>query len=347
MWSFRGNRLQDPVDVVVASMMAGLGRFQGRQELFRHQAPQLLDVLRRTAMVESTEASNRIEGVVVSAERLRALMALAEPATRSEGEIAGYRDILARIHGLQTALPLTPSAILALHADLYSYLPGEGGRWKQQDNLIRQVLPNGREVVRFQPLPADETPQAMHELCERVAHAWDADRVDRLLLIDAFILDFLCIHPFADGNGRLARLLTLLLLYAAGYEVGRYVSLERIIEATTETYYDALLRSSQRWDSGNHDLTAWHQYSLGVLVRAYGEFEAQLGALVEAPGAKSHMLQAAVSALPTGSVFTIAALADRYPSVSRATIRRVLDDLRRSQQVECLGTGRSAQWRRL
>jgi Fic family protein len=346
MWSFRGKRLLEPVDIAVASMMAALGRFQGRQELYQHQAPQLLETLHQIAIVESTEASNRIEGITVPADRLKALMAQAEPETRPEGEIAGYRDVLARIHTGQVGLPLTPDFILALHADLYTYVPGEGGNWKQQDNIIRQILPDGRDVVRFVPLSADETPDAMKELCQRFSEAWDAEQVDKLLLIDDFVLDFLCIHPFADGNGRLARLLTLLLLYAAGYEVGRYISLERIIEGTKETYYEALLRSSQRWESGNHDLTPWHQYSLGVLVYAYGEFEERVGELFAAPGVKSEMVRVAVAAFSPGHVFTISELSRLCPAVSRATIRRVLNELRDSEQVECLGTGRDAQWRK-
>jgi len=255
MWSFRNSHLLEPVDVTVANLMAALGRYQGRQELYKHQAPQVLETLRQIAVIESTEASNRIEGITVPLHRLDAMMARATPETRSESEIAGYRDVLARIHVGQISLPLTPDSIRALHADLYAYLPGEGGVWKQSDNVIRQTLAGGREVVRFVPLPADETPTAMEELCHSLSLAWESEQVDRLLVINAFILDFLCIHPFPDGNGRLARLLTLLLLTTAGYEVGRYIGLERIIEGTRETYYEALRRSSQRWDVGQHDLT--------------------------------------------------------------------------------------------
>jgi len=347
MWSFRNNRLLAPIDVTVANLMAALGRYQGRQELYQHQALQVLETLRQIAIVESTEASNRIEGIVVPPDRLKALMAQAVPQTRSESEIAGYRDVLARIHTGQVGLPLMPDTIRALHADLYAYLPGEGGMWKQRDNVIRQVLPNGREVVRFVPLPASETPSAMEELCHHLATVWENQQVDRLLVINAFTLDFLCIHPFSDGNGRLARLLTLLLLYAAGYEVGRYISLERIIEQTKETYYEALRQSSGRWDVGQHDLTPWHQYGLGVLVYAYREFEERVGELVAAPGAKSKAVRLAIEALRAGRTFAIADLERACPTVSRATIRRVLGELREQGQVECLGTGRSARWRRL
>ena len=199
-------------------------------------------------------------------------------------------------------------------------------------------------MVRFVPLPADETPAAMEELCDHLALAWESNQVDRLLVTNAFILDFLCIHPFLDGNGRLARLFTLLLLYAAGYEVGRYISLERIIEGTKETYYEALWRSSQRWEAGQHDLTPWHQYSLGVLIYAYREFENRVGELASAPGAKQEAVLRTLDAFEHGRTFSIAELGRLCPTVSRATIRRVLNDLREQGVVECLGTGRSAQW---
>ncbi len=347
MWSFRKNRLLEPVDVLVASQMAALGRYQGRQELYRQQVPQALKTLRAIAIVESTEASNRIEGITVPPDRLKALMAYTTPETRPEAEIAGYRDVIARIHTEQVELPFTPDPILAMHTDLYTHLPDEGGEWKQRDNIIRQTLPDGREVVRFVPLPADETPEAMEELCQRFGEFWDSQQIDRLLTINAFILDFLCIHPFADGNGRLARLMTLLLLYTAGYEAGRYISLEQIIERTKETYYEALRRSSQRWESGNHDLTPWHQYSLGVLLSAYREFEKRVGQLSAAPGAKSETVRSAIKAIDSQDTFAIADLERACPGISRATIRRVLDELRERNEVECLGIGRAARWRKM
>jgi len=346
MWSFRNDRLLEPVDITVLNLATALGRFQGRQELYKQQAPQILETLRQHAIIESTEASNRIEGITVPPHRLRALMEQAPPETRSESEIAGYRDVLARIHVGQVGLPLTPDSIRALHADLYVYVPGVGGEWKERDNIIRQTLPDGREIVRFVPLPADETPAAMTELCDRLGEEWELQRVDRLLITQAFVLDFLSIHPFADGNGRVARLLTLLLLYEAGYEVGRYVSLERIIEATKETYYEALWRSSQRWDTGHHDLTPWYQYSLSVVVRAYSEFEARVGELMTAPGAKREAVLAAFEALDPGQSFTIAELERACPTVSRATVRRVLEELRQQGRVECLGRGQTARWQK-
>lgn len=346
MWSFRNNRLLEPVDVTVVNLVGALGRCQGRQESVQHQAPQLLEMLRQIAVVESTEASNRIKGITIPKRRLKALMAQAAPETRPEAEIAGYRDVLVRIHEGQIGLPLTSESILALHADLYAYLPGEGGQWKQRDYAIRRVLPDGREVVCFVPLLADETPAAMEELCQHLERTWVSEQVDRLLSISAFILDFLCIHPFADGNGRLARLLTLLLLCAAGCEIGRYTSLECIIEATIETYRDALWRSSQRWDVGHHDLTPWHQYSLGVLIYAYREFEKRVEKLATTPGAKRAAVMAAFESFDPGQTFSISELERVCSTASRATTRRVLNELREKGQVECLSTGRRARWRK-
>lgn len=346
MWSFRNNRLLEPVDVTVANVVGALGRYQGRQELYKYQAPQVLETLRRIAIVESTEASNRIEGIVIPPHRLKALMEQAEPQTRPESEIAGYRDVLARIHTGQIGLPLTPDSIRALHAGLYAYVPGEGGQRKQRDNIVRQTLPDGRETIRFVPLPADETPDAMQELCQRFTEAWQVEQADKLLIINAFILDLLCIHPFADGNGRIARLLTLLLLYAAGYEVGRYISLERIVEQTKETYYEALLRSSQNWDTGHHNLTPWGQYNLSIVIYAYREFEQRVGEVSTTRGAKSQAVRSAVETFEPGQTFTMADLERICPTVARSTIRLVLEELRKRGHVKCLGTGRSARWQR-
>ena len=187
----------------------------------------------------------------------------------------------------------------------------------------------------------------MTELCSGLTSAWDSEAADRLLVLNAFILDFLCIHPFRDGNGRVARLMTLLLLYAAGYEVGRYISLERIVEQSKETYYEALWRSSQRWETGQHDLTPWYQYSLSVLIYAYREFEARVGELLTSRGAKSDAVRAAIAAFVPGHTFTIAELERLCPTVSHATIRRTLDELRAEGIIDCLSRGRYAQWLRL
>jgi Fic family protein len=251
-----------------------LGEFKGKQELFTRQIPQLLETLRQAAIIQSTESSNRIEGVTAPIERIKALVAeKTTPRDRSEQEILGYRDVLNTIHTSYPEIPITTNVVLQFHGNIYRYTESQGGRWKSVDNEIREVLPDGTRYIRFKPVSAFATADAM----ERLHRAFNASRnsgeFESLLLIPAYVLDFLCIHPFLDGNGRMSRLLTLLLLYQAGYEVGRYISLERLIERTAESYYDVLQKSSQGWREGEHDLSPWIEYFLGILVFAYRELE--------------------------------------------------------------------------
>jgi Fic family protein len=233
-----------------------LGEYKGKQELFKQQAPQVLATLRQAAVIQSTESSNRIEGITVPLERIKKLVTeKTTPRDRSEQEIAGYRDVLTTIHTSYTHIPFSTGVILQLHRDLYQFAVNTGGRWKTVDNEISATYPDGTKVVRFRPTPAYATPATMERLQERFNRLWESGEIEPLLLIPTYILDFLCIHPFLDGNGRMARLLTLLLLYKAGYEVGRFISLERIVERTKESYYDdTLYQSSQGWHEGQHNL---------------------------------------------------------------------------------------------
>lgn len=249
---------RQPINQPLVQTIRLLGEYKGRQELFSRQSPQVLRTLREAAVIESTEASNRIEGVVAPRDRVRALVAgRAQPANRSEQEIAGYRDVLNTIHAHHAAMDLTPNLVLQLHRDLFQFAPGGGGRWKPADNRITEHRADGTMVVRFTPVAAHAVPDAMARLTGGFSQAIGTGDVEPLLLVPACVLDFLCIHPFADGNGRLARLLTLLLLYRAGYEVGRYVSLEGLVERTKESYYDTLFASSQGWHEGVHSLVPW------------------------------------------------------------------------------------------
>lgn len=230
-----------------------IGEYKGKQELFKEQSPQVLETLKQAAIIQSTESSNRIEGVEAPLQRIKALVAQkVTPQNRSEQEIAGYRDVLNTIHASGANIPFSAGIVLQLHRDLYQFLPGDGGRWKSSDNNITETRPDGTTVVRFETVSAFLTPSAMTQLHERFHALLRADEVEPLLLIPTYVLDFLCIHPFRDGNGRMARLLTLLLLYQAGYEVGRYISLEKIVERTKESYYDTLYQSSVGWHEGQH-----------------------------------------------------------------------------------------------
>lgn len=327
------------------AMVRTLGEFKGRQDLYREQSPQVLETLKKSAMVESVESSNRIEGVTMAPERLEPLVAKKiEPKDRSEAEIAGYRDVLAEIHTNAQRLKLSPKLILDFHKRMYSRTPEKGGRWKEKDNAIWEEK-EGRRFIRFRPVSAAATPEYMTRLCELYNEAMEAGKAEPLLVIAAFILDFECVHPFPDGNGRVGRLLTLLLLYQAGYEVGRYISLERIVEQSKESYWDVLFKSSQGWHEGKHDLRPWWDYFLGTLIAAYKEFAERVGAVSSARGAKRDLVQDAVARLPDR--FRFSELQRTCPGVSYATLRRALMDLRRAKKVRCLGKGRDAQWERI
>lgn len=336
---------RQPITQNILRTVRLLGEYKGKETLYKQQIPQALDTLRQVAVIQSTESSNRIEGITAPADRLRALLAdKTSPGNRSEQEILGYRDVLNTIHADHQHMPFTAGLVLQLHRDLYKYLESEGGRWKPVDNEISEVRADGTKVIRFRPVPAFATAEHMQVLHERFSELWHAGEVEKLTLIPAYVLDFLCIHPFFDGNGRMARLLSLLLLYQAGFEVGRFISLEKIVEATRDSYYDCLYASSQGWHEGEHSLLPWTEYFLGVLVAAYREFESRVGLLATARGAKTEMVREAVRHLPDG--FRMADLERLCPNVGRDMIRVVLNKLRQEGAVWREGAGAGAVWRK-
>lgn len=327
-----------------ASTLRRLGEFRGRQKLYTRQRPEALEDLRTVAAVESTESSNRIEGVVAPASRIKAIVLRdTTPRGRSEQEIAGYRDALSLVHESARDMPFSASVVLQLHRMLYRYLPQDGGRWKMTDNEIVERDRHGNVVrVRFRPVPAVATPHAMDELASRYLAAVDAEELDPLVIVPLSILDFLCIHPFTDGNGRVGRLLTLQLLYHFDYEVGRYISLERIVEESRDAYYDALQASSNDWHQERHDAFPWLRYFWGVLLRAYDEFEERIGTVSTGRGAKSEHVRAVIARKV--APFTISELERDCPGVSRDTIRLVLRKLRDEGRIAVEGWGRGARW---
>lgn len=305
-----------------------------------------METLRRVAIVQSVESSNRIEGITVAADRLTPLVQRkTKPRDRSESEISGYRDVLAEIHAKNSRLSLSPDMILEFHRRMYAFTDEKGGRWKEKDNAILEVRPDGKQAVRFRPVSALAVPEFIRKLCDLFQRSLDDRQAEPLLLIASFVLDFECIHPFWDGNGRMGRLLTLLLLYQAGYEVGRYISFERIIEETKETYYEALLRSSHNWHDELHDLGPWWDYFLGILIAAYKEFEDRIGSISSTRGAKREMVCNAVKRLP--SRFSLQDVLNSCPGVSYPTLKRALAELKKEKHVRCLGKGRDAMWERI
>jgi Fic family protein len=340
-----GYLLEQPISQELLMTVRMLGEFRGRQNLYQQQSPEILETLKRAAMVQSVESSNRIEGVTVEHERLEAIMAhKTKPKDRSEQEVAGYRDVLAEIHANAKRLTLTPELILRFHRQMYARTPSKGGNWKKKDNAILEIRPDGKQVVRFKPVSALAAPRFMEKLCKLYHEAIDKQQAEPLLLIASFIFDFECVHPFWDGNGRMGRLLTLLLLYQAGYEAGRYISLERIIEESKETYYEVLLKSSQHWHEERHDLRPWWNYFLGTLIVAYKEFEDRVGHLKTARGAKGEIVRQAIERLP--NEFTAKELRHACPGVSPGMIRVVLRELQKEKRLTCAGHGPAAVWRR-
>ena len=341
-----GYLLEQLISQEMLMMVRTIGEYRGRQSLYQEQSPEVLETLRRVAMVQSVESSNRIEGVTVAADRLEAIVARkTTPKGRSELEVAGYRDVLADIHANANRMVIGPDLLLSFHGQMYARTPDKGGRWKEKDNAILEVGPNGQQFIRFRPVSALATPEFIKRLCTLYHQATDRREAEPLLLIASFIFDFECIHPFWDGNGRIGRLLTLMLLYQAGYEVGRYISLERIVEESKETYYEVLLKSSHGWHEAKHDLRPWWNYFLGTLIAAYREFEERVGTITTAKGSKREMVQQAVKRLPNR--FRIAELQRVCPSVSYPTLKRALEELKRQKKVRCLGKGRDAQWERI
>lgn len=345
MMSFRGGRLRElTLPTGTVWLMTDIAESKGRQELYAKQSPQMLKALQEMALVQSVESSNRIEGVTVAPERLRPLVVgHARPRDRSEQEIQGYRRALNLIHTHAAKMPITPELLQRLHGTIQEG-GSDAGQWKQVENEIIEFRQNAPPFVRFRPVAVAETPAAVEEMCLSYGTLVEQRELQPLVAVAALVFDFLCIHPFRDGNGRISRLLTLLALYQHGYEVGRFISLERIVEESRAEYYEALYRSSQGWHEGQHDLLPWLNYFLGVLRRAYREFEERAGQVKTPRGAKTALVEAAIEVFPGD--FTLADVERACPGVSRDMVRLVLRDMQKNGRVSCLGRGPGATWRK-
>lgn len=342
MHSFKNDKVDLPMGAVW--LIASISEYKGKQDLYTRQSPQVLKTLWEIALIESAESSNRIEGVTVDKDRLKPLViGHSKPRDRSEEEVAGYRKALDFIHKKHASLRIAEETIKELHR-LCRGESWDAGKWKQKDNDIIRKHADGRIEVIFKPVSAKETPDMMKQLCLAYENSVTQLKYPDLYAVACLILDFLCIHPFRDGNGRVSRLLTLLALYQRGFQVGKYISLERIIEQSKETYYESLNKSSQDWHRSKHDSFPWFNYFLGTVLGAYKEFEERTGNLKPARGVKTDMIEAAVN--KQFGEFSISDIERACPNVSRPMIRVVLEDLRAKGKIEVLGTGRSAHWRK-
>lgn len=332
------------VPMSAAWYLADVGEARGKQELFTRQSPQRLKALREHALIESAVSSNRIEGVEIDPSRVRPVV-LGRPALRdrNEEEVRGYRDALRLIHESARKIGVSEETILDLHRLSRGQI-GDAGHYRRKDLDIIETYADGTSRVRFKAVPGTRVRGAMCDLISAWNDALEKGRLHPLVLLAAFNLDFLCIHPFRDGNGRVSRLLLLLQSAHFGFEVGRYISLERIIEQNKERYYETLEQSSQGWHEGRHDPWPYVSYLLYILKTAYREFEERLGQTQAPRGEKSEVVLNAIQRA-TGD-FSVADLQRECPGVSLDMIRHLLKGLRQNSAVECLGRGRSARWRR-
>ena len=333
----------ESIPASISWYLADLGEARGKQELHTHQSSQRLKVLREHALIESVVSSNRIEGVEVDQRRIATLV-FGKPLLRDrdEEEVRGYRNALTRIHTQAGKMPVAEATILQLHQTIRGVIH-DAGRYKEKNGDIIEKSPDGRSRVRFRTVPASQTPDQLRGLIELWQDCLKERWVHPLIALAAFNLDFLCIHPFRDGNGRVSRLLLLLQCYLLGYEVGRYISLERLIEQNKERYHETLEQSSQRWHEAKHDPWPYVRFVLYILRTAYQEFEERLGQIKTPRGAKTELVEIAIQSMP--GRFTLQELERACPGVSRDMVRRVLREMRKREKVECLGRGPGAQWR--
>lgn len=332
----RYERLLQP-DIV--ALVAQIHEYKGEQTLFIESKADTLTQLLEVAKIQSTEASNKIEGIYISADRLKKIVRdKTMPKTRSEKEIAGYRDVLNTIHQNYDYIPVKSSIFLQLHRDLYKFAGNADGSFKPSDNVIAQEDEQGNKCIRFQPVPAWETPTYIDAICNAFQDACKDSQSDPLILIPMFVLDFLCIHPFNDGNGRMSRLLTLLLLYRAGYIVGMYISIEKLIEQTKETYYETLQESSYNWHEEENDDAPFVRYMLGVIVAAYRDFSSRVQLLATRGMSKPERIREIVR----GSIgkMTRAQIMEKCPDISRVTVERALTDMVKKGEILKIGGGR-------
>jgi Fic family protein len=332
----------ETIPASTAWYIADLAEARGRQKLFTRQLPQRLRALREHALIESTVSSNRIEGIEIDQKRVGTII-FGKPLLRDrdEEEVCGYREALNLIHQNAAKIPITVDEIMKLHRMTRGEI-WDAGKYKEKDGDIIERYRDSRERIRFKTVTASQTPAYMDKLVSLWSRSLEERWVPPLIALAAFNLDFLCIHPFRDGNGRVSRLLLLLQSYHLGYEVGRYISLERLIEQNKERYYETLEQSSQGWHEGKHDPWPYINYLMYILKTGYREFESRLDIEESPRGAKTEIIEAAIKSFP--NEFTLADLERACLGISHDMIRKVLRMKRQAGDVACLGRGPGARW---
>ncbi len=333
-------------DSDILGLIAGIYKEAGKQELYLKQRPEELEKLVEIAKVQSTEASNAIEGIITTSTRVRQLVEeKTSPRNRDEQEIAGYRDALSIIHENFDAIPITQNYILQLHKVLYSHMNNPmAGRTKSVQNYISATYPDGHSETLFTPMAPFETPEALDRICEEYNRVIGNMEVEPLIAIPIFIHDFLCIHPFNDGNGRMSRLLTTLLLYRNGFYVGKYISLEAKIARNKDLYYDTLRQAQIGWHEATEDAVPFIKYLLGVILSAYRDFEERFSLVEKKQPALEMVRQASMNKLGR---FTKQDIRELCPSLSVSTIEGALRKMVAAEEIKREGTGKNTCYYRL
>ncbi len=328
----------------IVGYLTTIHEYRGEQRLIAERHADVLESLVEVAKIQSTESSNKIEGINTSDDRLKKIVLdKTMPRTRNEREIAGYRDVLNTIHESFPHIPIRDTFILQLHRDLYRFEnAANGGKFKAADNVIEEEDNQGNRFVRFRPLPAWETPEAITNLCAAYNEAINRSEADPLLIMSMFIIDFLCIHPFDDGNGRMSRLLTLLLLYQNDYIVGKYISLEKLIEKTKDSYYEALQDSSLGWMEDGNDYEPFVKYILGIITAAYREFFDRAKFVEEKKVPKPDRIEELIKN-HLGTI-TKSEIMENAPGISQTTVQRTLTDLVKEGKITKIGGGRYTKY---
>lgn len=333
-----------PLNLDIMNLVSVLHEYKGKQELFLESKPQVLAKLVEIAKIQSVDKSNKIEGIKTTDKRLNEIVKKkSKPKNRNEEEIAGYREVLDMIHTSFDDIRFSKSDILTLHKYLYKYSASSlGGKFKITDNFIEEENENGEKFIRFEPVKAILTEEYIDNLCAEYNNFIEKNNIEPLLLIPCVILDFLCIHPFNDGNGRMSRLLTLLLFYKAGYLVGKYISIEMLIEKTKETYYEVLQNSSDKWHSNKNDYLPFLKYMLGILKEAYSEFENRFR-IIENTKLKSvdrvyEIFEKSITKVSKSELIILC------PEISKKTIERALKELLDNGKIVMVGSGRTTAY---
>ena len=333
-------------DSDILGLIAAIYKEAGKQELYLKQKPQELEKLVEIAKIQSTEASNAIEGIITTSTRIKQLVEeKTTPKNRDEQEIAGYRDVLNIIHESFDAIPISRNYILQLHKILYSHMNNPmGGRTKSVQNYISATYPDGHAETLFTPLSPFETPEALDKICEEYNRVIGNMEVEPLIAIPIFVHDFLCIHPFNDGNGRMSRLLTTLLLYRNGFYVGKYISLEAKIARNKDLYYNALSQAQDGWHEGTEDVVPFIKYLLGTILAAYKDFEDRFS-LVETKLPALEMVRRA--SMNKIGRFNKQDIRELCPTLKDSTIEKAFRDLIALGEIQKEGKGKNTCYYRL